>query len=68
VAVTLFNEGDTAAVMSTTAAAAGLPAAPAYLLRDLWSKKLTVTAGAISVLVQPHQTVMYRISAPLSRR
>ena len=27
-----------------------------------------VLSGAVSVLVQPHQTVMYRISAPLSRR
>jgi len=68
VAVTLFNEGDTAAVMSTTATAAGLPGgAPVYLLRNLWSKKVTVTAGPVSVLVQPHQTIMYRISAPGSR-
>jgi len=64
VAVTLFNESGTAAVMSTTVTAAGLPAgARVYLLRDLWSKRVTRTTGVISVLVQPHQTIMYRISA-----
>jgi hypothetical protein len=67
VAVTLFNEGGTPAVMSTTAAAAGLPAAPVYALRDLWSGRVTESAGAISAFVAPHQTVMYRISAPRNR-
>jgi alpha-galactosidase len=65
VAVTLFNEGSTAAVMSTTVTAAGLRGgAPVYLLKNLWTKQRSATAGTVSALVQPHQTVMYRISAP----
>jgi alpha-galactosidase len=64
VAVTLFNEGSTAALMHTNVAAAGMKTgARAYTLKDLWSKKVTLTTGTIRVLVQPHQTVMYRISA-----
>jgi hypothetical protein len=65
VAVTLFNEGTTAAQLSTTVQAIGLRAhSPVYTLDDLWSNKVTETAGAISAFVQPHQTVMYRVSAP----
>ena len=37
-----------------------MPGVPAYLLKDLWPGQLTVTTGAITVLVQPHQTAMYR--------
>jgi hypothetical protein len=69
VAVTLFNEGDTAATMSTSAAAIGLPArAAVYTLTNLWSKQVTETGGAISAFVAPHQTVMYRVAAPRSGR
>ncbi|HZC72296.1 MAG TPA: NPCBM/NEW2 domain-containing protein [Jatrophihabitans sp.] len=65
VAVALFNEGDTAATMSTTAAQAGLPTARgAYTLTDLWSKQVTESAGTISAQVPAHGTVMYRVSAP----
>ena len=39
-----------------------MPGVPAYLLKDLWPEQLTVTTGAFTVLVQPHQTAMYRIS------
>ena len=63
-AVTLFNEGSTPAIMSTTASAIGLPSDAVYTLRDLWSKKTTETAGTISSFVAPHATVMYRVSAP----
>src|SRR3954447_15389693 len=62
VAVALFNEGDTPASMSTTAAQAMLPKAPAYVLKDLWSKKVTETAGNIAAGVPAHGTVMYRVS------
>jgi hypothetical protein len=64
VAVTLLNESGSPATMSTTASAAGLPARPVYRLEDLWSGAVTESAGAISALVAPHATVMYRISAP----
>jgi len=60
VSVALFNEGDTAATMSTTAAQAGLGKAQAYALTDLWSKKTTETAGRIAAAVPAHGTVLYR--------
>jgi alpha-galactosidase len=61
-AVALFNEGDTAATMSTSAQDAGLGRAPAYVLKDLWSKKQTETAGAITAAVPAHGTAIYRVS------
>jgi hypothetical protein len=64
VAVTLFNEGSTPAVISTTASAADLPADRIYTLDNLWTHRVTETAGTISAYVAPHATVMYRISAP----
>jgi alpha-galactosidase len=64
VSVALFNEGDTAATMSTTAAQAGLgKARGAYTLTDLWSKKKTETAGRIIASVPAHGTAMYRVSS-----
>jgi alpha-galactosidase len=64
VSVVLFNEGSTPAVISTTAGAAGLPADSVYTLDNLWTHRVTETAGAISAYVAPHQTVMYRVAAP----
>jgi alpha-galactosidase len=63
VAVALYNSGDTAATISTTAAQAGLASAPAYALADLWSKKTTETARRIAAAVPAHGTVMYRVHA-----
>jgi alpha-galactosidase len=63
VAVALFNAGDAAATMSATAAQVGLGKAPAYGLKDLWSKRVTETAGNITAAVPAHGTVMYRVSA-----
>jgi alpha-galactosidase len=63
VAVALYNSGDTAATISTTAGQAGLPNAPAYALTDLWSKKTTETAGQIAAAVPAHGTVLYRVHA-----
>ena len=63
VAVTLFNETDTPAVISSTVRDVGLSGnAGAYALRDLWTHQTTETAGAISASVPAHSTVMYRIS------
>ncbi len=62
VAVTLFNENASAATVSTTAAAAGAPAASAYTLTNLWSHTKATTGGAISATVPGHGTVMYRVS------
>jgi alpha-galactosidase len=62
VAVALYNSGDTAATISSTAAQAGLPKAQgAYTLTDLWSKGVTETAGTISAHVPAHGTVLYRV-------
>jgi hypothetical protein len=62
VAVTLFNENATAATISTTAVAAGLPRAPAYRLTDLWRHTGTESAGPISASVPGHGVAMYRVS------
>ncbi len=64
VAVALFNENDTATTISTSVSAVGLDGrAAAYRLKDLWSKKVTETAGSVSAFVPAHGTVMYRVSA-----
>ncbi len=61
-AVVLFNSTNTAAAIATTATAAGLPAARAYRLQDLWSNLVTETGGRISAFVPAHGVVMYRAS------
>jgi alpha-galactosidase len=64
VAVALYNSGDTAATMSTTAGQVGLAnARGAYTLTDLWSKKITESAGNITAQVPAHGTVLYRVRA-----
>jgi alpha-galactosidase len=63
VAVVLLNENSTTKTISTTAAAAGLPAAGSYRLTNLWSKELTASTGAISANVPSHSTVIYRVRA-----
>ena len=61
-AVALYNSGDTAATISSTAAQVGLPKSHgAYTLTDLWSKNVTESAGTISAHVPAHGTVLYRV-------
>src|ERR1039457_6819897 len=62
VAVVLFNENNSAATISTTAAAVGLPAAASYTLSDLWANTTTSTAGPISANVPANAVVMYRVT------
>jgi alpha-galactosidase len=62
VAVTLFNETGSAATISTTAKAAGAPAASGYRLDDLWSNQVSSTSGTISATVPAHGVVVYRVS------
>jgi alpha-galactosidase len=62
VAVALYNESDSAATISTSASAAGLPHAAAYKLRDVWQHSNTETAGTISASVPAHGTAIYRVS------
>jgi alpha-galactosidase len=63
VSVALFNQTDTPATISTTTQAAGLRRhSSAYSLRDLWTHTTTETTGSISTQVDPHSTVLYRVS------
>ncbi|MEV6105518.1 NEW3 domain-containing protein [Streptomyces sp. NPDC051940] len=61
VAVALWNDSPTAAEISTSAAEAGLPRAPAYTLRDLWTKGSVSSAGQIAASVPAHGVVLYRV-------
>jgi len=61
-AVTLTNENGSAATVSTTASAVGMPSASSYRLSNLWTKEISSTSGAISASVPGHGTVMYRVS------
>ena len=61
-AVALFNAGDQAQQISTTAEAAGLPKRAGYAVRDLWSHADYETAGALSATVPAHGTVLLRVS------
>lgn len=64
VSVALFNENSTAATISTTAAAVGLPSASSYTLNDLWAHTSTTTSsGSFSASVPAHGVVMYRVTA-----
>ncbi|MGN5635392.1 NPCBM/NEW2 domain-containing protein [Streptomyces sp. AC154] len=62
-AVALFNETGSAQRISTTAAAAGLPRAAGYTMRDLWEHTDHNTAGDISATVPAHGTVLLRVTA-----
>ncbi|WP_063836144.1 NEW3 domain-containing protein [Actinacidiphila yeochonensis] len=62
-AVALFNRSDSAQTITTTAAAAGFGKGSSFVLKDLVTKKSTVTTGTISADVPPHATVLYRVSA-----
>ena len=60
-AVVLFNESDSPQRITTSASAIGLPSAPAYRVRDLWTHTDRETAGAITAMVPAHGTVMLRL-------
>jgi hypothetical protein len=62
VVVGLFNTGGQSQVVSTTAAAVGLPAASAYQLNNLWTHHLTESGPAISAEVASHGVALLRIS------
>jgi hypothetical protein len=63
VAVALFNETASAAPITTTAAAVGMPQKDGYVLHELWNKQATETVGTIGANVPAHGTVMYRVVA-----
>ena len=59
VAVALLNRGSSAAQISTTASAVGLPPASQYTLLDVWANRYSKTTGTISAMVQPDAVVLY---------
>lgn len=65
-AVTLFNETDVPATISTTAAQVGLGPAVDYRVRDLWAHADTESAGTITATLPAHASAMYRVT-PLHR-
>jgi alpha-galactosidase len=67
-AVALSNETGATATIATTAAATGIGGAPTYTLKDLWSKAIRTTTGAISASVPSHATVLYRVSPAAGSR
>jgi alpha-galactosidase len=62
-AVALYNSSDAQALISVPAARAGLAAASAYQLRDLWGGSSTHTGLTIAAGVAAHATAVYRVSA-----
>jgi hypothetical protein len=57
----LFNTSSQPEVVSTTAAAVGLPASNAYLLNDLWQHRLSESGSTIAADVPAHGVALLRI-------
>jgi alpha-galactosidase len=57
-AVALYNRGETAAPIATTARELHLPPAARYLVRDAWSGRQWVTTGGLDAQVRPHDTAL----------
>jgi alpha-galactosidase len=62
-AVALLNRGSTALAVSTTAGATGMPAAAAYTVKNVWTKRVSTTTGALGATVPSYSTVLLRVSA-----
>jgi hypothetical protein len=60
--VGLFNTSSSPAIVSTSAAALGLPVAASYFVSDLWQHQATRTTGVISANVPSHGVALYRIT------
>jgi alpha-galactosidase len=61
-AVAVFNEADTAKDVAVAATEIGLKAGGSHTERDLWAHTDTKGDGSIKTRLEPHATVMYRIS------
>jgi hypothetical protein len=61
--VGLFNTSGSPEVISTTAAALGIPSGTDYLLNNLWTGQQTETTGVISAEVPSHGVALLRVSA-----
>jgi alpha-galactosidase len=62
-AVALFNRGTSAAQITTTTSAAGLPAASRYTLLNAWTNQVSRTKSKITAFVQPDAVVLFRVTA-----
>ena len=62
VATVLLNRGNSAATVSTTAAALGLGSADSYAVRDLWAHTDSTSTGTISAVVPAHGAAMFLVS------
>jgi alpha-galactosidase len=63
VAVALWNSGDSAARVEVPLSALHLPPADAYVAENLWNHTYSDAVGAVGAQVQPHDTVLFRITA-----
>jgi alpha-galactosidase len=61
-AVAVFNEADTAKDVTVAAKEIGLKAGGSHTVRDLWAHTDAQGDGSIKTKLEPHATVMYRIS------
>ncbi len=61
-AVALLNRGSSAIKIETSASAIGLPSAPSYALRNVWTHTTSATGGSISAEVPGDGTVLLRVS------
>ena len=62
-AVALLNTGSASQQISTSAKAAGLPAARRYHLLNLWTNQTSSTRGTITASVPANGVVLYRVTA-----
>jgi alpha-galactosidase len=60
--VALLNRGSSAVRIETSASAIGLPSAPSYMLRNLWTHDVSSAGGLISAEVPPYSTVLLRVA------
>jgi alpha-galactosidase len=62
-AVALLNRGSSPTQIETSASAVGLPSAPSYAVRNVWTHGVSTTGGLISTEVPGDGTVLLRVSA-----
>ncbi len=62
-AVALLNRGSSPTQIQTSAGAVGLPSAPRYTVRSVWSHDVSSIGGLISAEVPGDSTLLLRVSA-----
>jgi alpha-galactosidase len=61
-AIMLLNRGSTPLSISITARVAGLPAAGAYRVQNLWTHTMSESAGVIASSVPPMSAALFRVT------